>query len=681
MIDFFLIHAAQTAHGLHVIHDAKLIVLSLLVAFISNWAAFYMAHANQQARFVWHRRASLVCASLMLGLGIWAMHFIGMLAMQLPQLVTYDLGLTAISILPGIVAAWLALYFMQAENPSKLRIVGAGALVGLGIAVMHYSGIAAMQVAGKLSIGIAPFLLSAVAGLIFSVSAFAAQRLLHRYKTMLLSWPWRMLPPSLLTAAIASMHYISMAGLHVMPRQGAPHLAVQDSGSITALSLVIAGVTMVVLLVLGLTTAILRYRDLWQAVALRDARLGAMVDTAKDGFITLDASGLIQEYNRAAEQIFGYTRAEVIGCNVSMLMPSPLAEQHDGHIRRHLGQPERPISVNGREVLGKRKDGRLIPLQLAIGKAMTDAGTIFVGYLQDLSERKRTDAQLRIAVSVFEHVREGVAIVDANYNISDVNPAFLRLMEKSRDACIGRSLEELYADADIPPDMPKLWREVAAQQYWQSEIMFTRTNGSVWVQRLSISSVLNELQRPHHYIAVVSDVSERPGLEIMLPHADLHDSATGLPTQKLFMDRLFNQLVNARRKSTQLGLVLLELQHADDATSLPSDSDVASAITVAAQLLLQHLRSTDTLARIAPYQLALLLPNIKDSQTLELMLQRIRRSMQEPVSLRGQLSLGDVHIGSSCYPQHGITGTELMAHAQKSLTPLAPRRHLPQPRP
>ena len=679
MNDFFLFQT-PASNDLHITHDVKLIVLSLLVAFISSWAAFYMAHTNKQAHFVAHRRASLVCASLVLGLGIWAMHFIGMLAMQLPQLLGYDLALTALSIFPGILAAWVALHFMQANNPSHLRMAGSGALVGLGIAVMHYCGIAAMQVAGVLKMGITPFLLSAAAGLIFSISAFAVQRGLNRYKAGTLPWYWHLLPPSLLTLAIASMHYISMAGLHVMTRPGSSAWVAQSPHSVTALSLVIAAVTMVVLLALGLTTVILRYRDLWQAVALRDARLDAMVETAKDGFIALSEDGLIHEYNRAAERIFGYTRAEVIGCNVSMLMPSPLAEQHDGHIRRHLGHPERPISVNGREVLGKRKDGRLIPLQLAIGKAMTTGGTIFVGYLQDLSERKRTDAQLRIAVSVFEHVREGVAIVDANYNISDVNPAFLRLMEKSRDACIGRPLEELYTDADIPPDMPKLWREVAAQQYWQSEIMFTRSNGSVWVQRLSISSVLNELQRPHHFIAVVSDVSERPGLEIMLPHADLHDSATGLPTHKLLMDRLFTQLVNARRKSMQLGLVLLDLHNIQDAQNAPSEGNLARAITLAAQLLQPHLRSTDTLARMAPHQLALLLPNIKDSQAFEMLLQRIRRSMQEPASLRGKLSLGDVYLGSSCYPEHGITGSELLAHAQKSLQPMSTHQHQAQPR-
>ncbi len=123
-----------------------------------------------------------------------------------------------------------------------------------------------------------------------------------------------------------------------------------------------------------------------------------------------------------------------------MLMPSPLAEQHDAHLLKHVGHPEKAITVTDREVLGKRKDGRHVPLHLAIGKASTPSGILFVGVsAKIISARKRTDAQLRIAASVFQHVREGVAIVDADHNISDVNPAFLRLMEKSREACVGQA--------------------------------------------------------------------------------------------------------------------------------------------------------------------------------------------------------------------------------------------------
>lgn len=678
MPGLFILDSVSTptvAHMVHVHHHPGLVTLSLMVALVSSCTAFYMARANRMVAAVSHRQVALLCASLVLGFGIWAMHFIGMLAMELPTAVSYAPWPTALSILPGMLAALLALWSLQTPNPSGTRVLISGCTVGLGIGAMHYTGLAALEVPGRIHLHIPLFLLSLLAGLLLSLLAFALHRWLNRYDQSTLGRHWHLLPAFLMTAAIASMHYISMMALrfNLQPGASASQPTMTDSAT---LSLLIAGMSFVVILVLGLANLILRYRDMWKAVAARDARLNAMIDTATDGYISINEQGLILDFNPAAQRIFGYTREEILGRNISTLMPSPLAEQHDSHLRKHLSKPDKPISVNGREVLGQRKDGRHIPLQLAIGKAQTPAGTIFVGYLQDISERKRTDAQLRIAASVFQHVREGVAIVDANHNISDANPAFLQLTEKSREECMGKSLESLYEDADIPPDMSKLWQTVATQQYWQSETMFTRRNGSVWMQRLSISPVLNELQRPHHFIAVISDVSERPGLEVMLPHQDLHDSATGLPSHKLFMDRLSNALLSARKKNTHIGLLVAQLHLAE--TPPASGSDTDGALRLLGQLLQQQLRSTDTLARLSNDRLALLLPGIKDTASFEALVQRLSQSMSQAQASYGKYGVQALSVGVSVTLNATFNARELLEISLAQLQPL-PQEHNPQP--
>lgn len=665
-------HSLSSGHFVHASHNTALVLLSLLMAFGSNCAALYMAHTNRRSAVASHRRVSLWCSSMVLGLGIWAMHFIGMQAMSLPVAVSYDVLGTLLSILPGMIAAWLALWSLQTTHPSNLQVASSGVWVGLGIAAMHYSGIAAMQLEAPLYFHIPQFLLSLFLGLLFAIAAFAAHRWIYQRGLENLHWSWRLLPPSLMTVAMASMHYVSMHAMRfVLPTDQAhnmPHTAGLASNQ--TLSLAIAAMTGVVFLILGLANALLRYRDLWQALAARDARLNAMVDTSANGVITINEQGLVQDFNPAAERMFGYTKHEVIGRNISMLMPSPLAEQHDAHLFKHLGKPDKAITVNGREVLGKHKDGRHIPLQLAIGKASTPSGTLFVGYLQDISERKRTDAQLRIAASVFQHVREGVAIVDAHHNISDVNPAFLRLMEKSREDCIGKALEALYEEADIPPDMSKLWQTVATQQYWQNEIMFTRSNGTVWIQRLSISPVLNELKRPHHFIAVISDVSERPGLEAMLSHADLHDSATGLPSQKLFMDRLSNGLLTAKRQSSHVGVMVVKTIAHQTPSMQPGSPDHTGALRLIAQLLQQQLRSTDTLARFGDDQLALLLPGIKDPASFRALVQRLGQSINTSHVSYSKYAIDEIRLGYTCTLQSKGSASELMALALDDLVPL-----------
>lgn len=611
----------------HVPRSLGVVLLSLLIAFVSCHIGFYILRNNQVAAAHSQQRIAWLCTAIVLGFGIWCMHFTGMLAMQLPTHVSYSVWKTAASILPSLAAAGIAIWTLQSQNTSMGRTVLGGMLFGLGVTVMHYSGIGAAYMEGLIRLNLPQFLLAIVVGVGLSILSFASYRWVEQRVQGQTKPYWRAIPPSLLAAAIASTHYISMLAMRLaLPSASAPQpAAMPDLHGSHMLSLFIASIAGSVFVILGLAHAAMRYRNHWQAVAARDARLHAMVEAADAGFISIDARGHILEYNSMAQRLFGYTKEEVLGHSINMLMPSPLAEQHDAFLRNHLKHISRPLDNNQREVLGRHKDGKLIPLQLSLGKAVTPSGLIFVGYLQDISERKRADAQLRIAASVFHHVHEGVAIMDAHYNITDVNPSFERLMEMQRQDCIGKSLPWLYETADIPPDMSGLWHTLATEQHWQAEVLLTRSNGQVWMQRISISPVFNEIKRPHHFIVVISDISERPSLEVMLPHAELHDSSTGLPTRKLFMDRLTSQLISSHRKSTHAGVVCVQFVLDDQATP----HDLNNAQRLLAQLLEQQLRRTDTLSRYSKDLLAVLLPGIKDAASFAALVDHLTRSIQE----------------------------------------------------
>ncbi|MGB8342445.1 MAG: PAS domain S-box protein, partial [Chthoniobacterales bacterium] len=117
------------------------------------------------------------------------------------------------------------------------------------------------------------------------------------------------------------------------------------------------------------------------------ARLRGIVETAVDGIITIDHRGIVETINPAAERIFGYSASEVIGHNVSMLMPEPYRSEHDGYIEHYYKTGERRIIGIGREVRGRRKDGTEFPMDLAV--SATDVGQrgIFTGLVRDITER------------------------------------------------------------------------------------------------------------------------------------------------------------------------------------------------------------------------------------------------------------------------------------------------------
>src|SRR4030095_5378270 len=131
-------------------------------------------------------------------------------------------------------------------------------------------------------------------------------------------------------------------------------------------------------------------------LALRESatRLRAVVDTAVDGVILIDMQGIVLMFNPSCERLFGYRADEVIGKNVKLLMPPPYRGEHDGYLANYLHTGERKIIGIGREVMGQRKDGTTFPMDLSVGEAKQEGGSIFVGIIHDLTSRKRTEEQL-----------------------------------------------------------------------------------------------------------------------------------------------------------------------------------------------------------------------------------------------------------------------------------------------
>ena len=126
----------------------------------------------------------------------------------------------------------------------------------------------------------------------------------------------------------------------------------------------------------------------------REVRLHAILETAVEGIITIDEHGLIESFNGASEKIFGYRAHDVIGKNVSVLMPSPHREHHDAYIGNYLRTGHAKIIGIGREVSGRRKDGTIFPMDLAVNEVRLATRRIFTGFIRDITERKRLEKEI-----------------------------------------------------------------------------------------------------------------------------------------------------------------------------------------------------------------------------------------------------------------------------------------------
>jgi PAS domain S-box-containing protein len=135
------------------------------------------------------------------------------------------------------------------------------------------------------------------------------------------------------------------------------------------------------------------------ALGLREneARTHAILQTAVDGIITIDDQGIVESFNPAAERLFGYTADEVIGQNISMLMPSPYREEHDGYLARYLQTGEPHIIGVGRDVRAQRRDGTTFPVALAVSEVHLAGRRLFTGIIHDLTMRVQAEQALRRA--------------------------------------------------------------------------------------------------------------------------------------------------------------------------------------------------------------------------------------------------------------------------------------------
>jgi PAS domain S-box-containing protein len=145
----------------------------------------------------------------------------------------------------------------------------------------------------------------------------------------------------------------------------------------------------------GLLHDLTKRADLEGALGASEARWRAIIDSAVDGIVVIDAHGRIEAFNHAAERLFGYTIDEVLGRNVDMLMPSPYHEEHDTYLSRYLATGRAKIIGIGREVQGRRKDGTTFPLHLSVGELTISGERKFTGILHDLSGRVQLEQQLR----------------------------------------------------------------------------------------------------------------------------------------------------------------------------------------------------------------------------------------------------------------------------------------------
>ena len=380
--------------------NGSLIALSVLIAMFGSFTA--LSHAERMRESTGNQaKAWMIAGGVTLGMAVWSMHFIGMLAFHLPVPIAYDSKLTFISALPAIAAALLGFYLLRSQNLQLDKVLIGGFFMGLGIAAMHYTGMAALKMQPAISYHPAIFFLSIVVAITAAIGA-----LLIVYageKTRLHPLMQHLLGAVIMGIAIAGMHYTAMAGAIFAPNSICAVGSLEIDPNLLALI-----VTLGCLLLFsggGFANSLDRHMALDKLRIANDQleanqkelRISASAFEVQEGVMITDASNVILRVNRSFVKLTGFSAAEVVGKTIRTLV----SERHDEQFYLGILKALQYEKSWMGEIWFKHKEGGINPYRLTITAVTNPDGktTNYVAAISDIREFK--EAQEKILLLAF----------------------------------------------------------------------------------------------------------------------------------------------------------------------------------------------------------------------------------------------------------------------------------------
>ncbi|MDA8261158.1 MAG: EAL domain-containing protein [Betaproteobacteria bacterium] len=407
-----------------------------------------------------------------------------------------------------------------------------------------------------------------------------------------------------------------------------------------------------------------RKRIMARMVSLLDEQR-LIFDNAHVG-IALIRNRVILNCNRRVAEIFGFARPEqLFGKNISAIFPSHEDWLAEGELAyREL--PERGHC--DREIRHRRQDGEFIWYEVSGRPLDPDApedGSIWV--YTDITERKRHEAELHLADTVFANTLEALMITDKSGVIVRVNHAFTEITGYSPEEVIGQNPRIMKSGRHSAEFYGKMWQTVLEQGSWEGEVWDRRKNGEVYPKWLTITATRDGQGSVKNFVGCFSDISLRKATEERIQYLAHHDPLTGLPNQLLLRDR-FDQMRDLHKRSgKRMAFIYLDLDHfkrINDSLGHP----VGDGLLIATAGRLQTcLRDSDTLSRQGGDEFILLLGEVDGPEAVARIADKIQASLTHPFDVDAHSLTTSASLGIALSPDDGTNFDTLMQKADMAM--------------
>lgn len=398
-------------------------------------------------------------------------------------------------------------------------------------------------------------------------------------------------------------------------------------------------------------------RQIENQLLLADLALNIITDAV----YLINEKQKIEYVNQAACDSLGYSREELIGKTPFDIDPMITSDQME-----RIGETISVKNIMQFETKHKRKDGSIFDVEITSYPYM--GGKVGLSIIKDITDRKKTDEKLKLLASVFTSAKEGIVITDTKGIIVDANEAYSLITGYSNDEIVGQNAGFLKSDKHDNVFYKNMWNELIKNKYWIGEIWNRRKSGEIFVERLTISAISDSGGKTSSYVGLLTDITTGKDYESTLERMAFYDSLTGLPNRLLFAERINQAMMISKRLKSMMAVCFLDLDEFKSVNDIFGHSAGDTLLVEMANRMQNHVRESDTVARMGGDEFAILLINIKNIEECETIITKILDSINEPYTLPNKESVKvSASIGITLYPHDNVASDILLRHADQAM--------------
>jgi diguanylate cyclase (GGDEF)-like protein/PAS domain S-box-containing protein len=400
-----------------------------------------------------------------------------------------------------------------------------------------------------------------------------------------------------------------------------------------------------------------------EVLRLSEERFRTLVEGGNDIIAIVSDAGQVRFISPSVQPVLGFSADEVIDRHINQLIHP---DDWEG-AAAVLAQADGSASVSV-EFRFRHKDGRYRDIELIGRNLMSNpvvAGIVLNG--RDITERKRTEDQLRLTAKVFSNTLEGITITDADGNISDVNEAFCNISGYAREELIGQNPRMLQSGQQSRSFYEAMWQTILTSGHWAGEVWNRKKNGDIYAEWLSISSIANEAGQVTHYAGIVSDITLIKHHEKQLEHIAHYDALTGIPNRALLGDRMKQATARTAREQNMMAVCYLDLDGFKPINDTMGHEAGDRVLIEIAKRIQETIRGGDTVARLGGDEFVILLAGLQRGDECSQTLNRLLAIIAEPIVTMSRPVMVSASIGVSIYPLDDEDADTLLRHADQAM--------------